>query len=125
MPRKVIAVVDDLFFASKIQATAEPLGVELKFVRSLNLLTDTFESDRPDLIVVDLHNQRVDAMLVAKTIKKNPEGAAIPLLAFFSHVETEMQQAALAAGYDRVIPRSVFSRDLAGILQGSLGFGGL
>jgi hypothetical protein len=46
------------------------------------------------------------------------EFAGVPLLGFFSHVEKELQQAALAAGYDQVIPRSVFSRDLAQILIG-------
>jgi len=38
------------------------------------------------------------------------------LLGFFSHVETELQRNALAAGFDRVIPRSVFARDLSQLL---------
>jgi hypothetical protein len=39
------------------------------------------------------------------------------LLGFFSHVEVELQRQALAAGYQEVIPRSVFARDLAQILS--------
>ncbi len=31
MTRKVIAVVDDMFFASKIRAVAEAAGVEISF----------------------------------------------------------------------------------------------
>jgi hypothetical protein len=32
-------------------------------------------------------------------------------------VQTDLQRAAVAAGFDDVIPRSVFSRDLAQILK--------
>jgi hypothetical protein len=38
-------------------------------------------------------------------------------MGFFSHVQTDLQQQALAAGYDQVIPRSVFARDLGQILK--------
>jgi hypothetical protein len=51
-------------------------------------------------------------------VKANEELRSVPLMGFFSHVETELQRAAIEAGYDQVIPRSVFSRDLAGILKG-------
>jgi len=40
----------------------------------------------------------------------------VPLLGFFSHVEVELQRNALSAGFDQVIPRSVFARDLGEIL---------
>src|SRR5215813_14468912 len=116
MPRKVIAVVDDLFFASKIRATAESLDLDLRFARSLDSLAEIIASHQPDLMLVDLHNKKVDAISVAKLVRKEAHASTVPLLAFFSHVEVELQRAALAAGYDRVIPRSVFSRDLAGIL---------
>jgi hypothetical protein len=43
------------------------------------------------------------------------------LLGFFSHVEVELQRQALAAGYDRVVPRSVFARDLGQILTEASG----
>jgi hypothetical protein len=44
---------------------------------------------------------------------------AVPLLGFFSHVQTELQQRAKEAGFDRVMPRSAFSKNLAEILGGA------
>ena len=44
----------------------------------------------------------------------------IPLLGFFSHVQVELQRRAREAGYDAILPRSVFARDLANILAGEL-----
>ena len=106
-----------MFFASKIRATAEALGVDIKFHRRLDNLVAAASEQVPELILVDLHNEKVDAIELARQLKANEHLNAIPLLGFFSHVQTELQRAAVEAGYDRVIPRSVFSRDLASILS--------
>ncbi len=118
MSRTVVAVVDDMFFASKIRATAEALAVEIAFPRNRELLLAKVAEEKPDLIVVDLHNQKVDALELVRQLKSMEDFEGVPLLGFFSHVQTELRQAALEAGYDQVIPRSVFSRDLAQILTG-------
>src|SRR5712691_8106882 len=118
MTRTVIAVVDDLFFASKIRGAAEQLGVAVSFPRGLDALTKAALSDPPSLIVCDLHSQKIDAMELAKRLKADEQLRSIPLLGFFSHVQTELQRQALDAGFDRVMPRSAFSRNLADILSG-------
>ncbi len=120
MNQKIIAAVDDMIFSSKIRAAAEPLGVALKFVRSVEQLMLSAAEQKPDLIVVDLHNQKIDAVALAKRLKSSDELKSVTLLGFFSHVETQLQRAALEAGFDKVIPRSVFTRDLASTLQGEI-----
>ena len=107
-----------MFFASKIRAMAEALAVEIAFPRNRELLLAKVAEKKPDLIVVDLHNQKVDALELVRHLKSMEELAGVPLLGFFSHVQTELQRAALEAGYDQVVPRSVFSKDLAHILTG-------
>jgi CheY-like chemotaxis protein len=116
MTRNIIAAVDDMFFASKIRATAEALGVNIKFYRRLDSLIIAAEEQSPDLILVDLHNEKISPLEIARQLKSNESLRAIPLLGFFSHVQTDLERQALEAGYDQVIPRSVFSRDLARIL---------
>ena len=118
MARNVLAIVDDMFFASKIRATAEALDVAISFPRSRAMLLQKAREVTPDLILIDLHHQRFDALEAAASLKADPELSKIPLLAFFSHVQTELQRNAVAAGVDQVIPRSIFSRDLAMILSG-------
>ena len=116
MSRNVIAVVDDLFFASKIRGTAEQLAVTVRFVKTCDeVITASIEP--PALIIADLHSQRCDPIQLAQQIKSNPRLRAVPLLGFFSHVETELKRQAEEAGFDRVIPRSVFSNDLSKILR--------
>ena len=118
MNRRIVAAVDDMFFASKIRATSESLGVDVKFVRTLEQLSAAATETKPDLIVVDLHTQTIDVVALAEMVRANEELRTVPLMGFFSHVEVELQRAAIEAGYDQVIPRSVFSRDLATILKG-------
>jgi CheY-like chemotaxis protein len=116
MTRTILAAVDDMFFAAKIRAAAEALGVTLTFFRKLDGLVAAAAERSPDLIIVDLHNQKLDPIELARALKANAAAQSIPLLGFFSHVQTDLQRAATEAGYDQVLPRSLFSRDLAQIL---------
>jgi CheY-like chemotaxis protein len=112
----VLAIVDDMFFAAKIRATAEAVGVEVSFPRSLEKLVEKAREAKPALIVVDLHNTKLDPLAVARELKSDYELHQIPLLGFFSHVQADLQRDAMAEGFDKVIPRSVFARDLGEIL---------
>ena len=116
--RTVIAAVDDMFFASKIKATAKALGMVVSFPRTLPALMSLASDEFPDLIVADLHNARLDPIELANQLKSDDQLRNIRLLGFFSHVNVDLQQQALKAGYDEVLPRSLFARDLASILAG-------
>ena len=104
----VVAVVDDMFFKSKIRAVAEAVGVEISFPRTMESLIE--KARAADLVIVDLQSQKFDPLSLPAEL------GATRLLGFFSHVEGELQRSAVAAGYERVVPRSVFARDLAQFL---------
>ena len=117
--RTVIAAVDDMFFASKIKETAKALGMVVSFPRTLTTLVSLAGDQLPDLIVVDLHNARLDPIELATELKASEALRSVPLLGFFSHVNVALQRQAVEAGYDEVLPRSLFARDLAQILAGT------
>src|SRR5215216_1118634 len=116
MSQIIISVVDDMFFASKIRAVAEAVGAEISSPRSLEAIVSKARETKPRLILVDLHNQRIDPLTLARELKADQDLRSIRLLGFFSHVQTELQRNATAAGFDQVIPRSIFTRDLPKIL---------
>ncbi|HKO98293.1 MAG TPA: hypothetical protein VJU86_14950 [Pyrinomonadaceae bacterium] len=120
MIRSVIAVVDDMFFVSKIRATGKALGMIVKFPRTLEAFRDTVEDEVPNLIIVDLHNTKVDPIALATELKSSELSKHTPLLGFFSHVQADLQRKATEAGYDEVLPRSLFARDLAHVLAGQI-----
>jgi CheY-like chemotaxis protein len=115
--RTVIAAVDDLFFASKIRAVAEHLGLSIEFARSDQAVIDSALREAPAVIVIDLHSQKFQPLALAARLKKDDQLSSIRLVGFFSHVETELQAAAEKAGFDQVMPRSAFTSRLPEILS--------
>lgn len=120
MPTTIIALVDDLFFASKLRGTGEQVGARVLFVKSITGAVQKARDEAPHLIVVDMNARCCDPMQLARALKGDDALSGIPLLGFFSHVQTELQQAAKAAGFDQVMPRSAFTKQLSQILAGTL-----
>src|SRR5215217_5680671 len=96
----IIAVVDDMLFASKIRAVAEAEGIEISFPRTREALLEKAREAKPQLVLVDLHNQKVDAVALATDLKSDEQLREVPLVGFFSHVQTELRRNALDAGFD-------------------------
>src|SRR5690349_15772065 len=101
MASSIIAIVDDLFFASKIRGTAEQLGVRVSFARDADGITEIIHRDPPSLIICDLESRRINSIELAKELKADDRLAPIPLVGFFSHVNTELQRQAEDAGFDQ------------------------
>ena len=116
MSQNIIAAVDDMLFMSKIRATAESLNVTIRFVRNIDTLFSVAGDSRPALIIVDLHTEKLDPLELARRLKSDEELSKVPLLGFYSHVETELRDQAQSAGFDQVMPRSAFSANLGQIL---------
>jgi CheY-like chemotaxis protein len=108
-----------MFFASKIRATAESLNLNVRFVRSADALLEAARKELPSLVIADLHSQKCDPFNLAEQLKADEHLRAIPVIGFFSHVQTDLQKQAESAGFDRVLPRSAFSARLAEILEGT------
>ena len=117
MSQYVIAAVDDMFFASKIKAVAEGLAVEVRFLRDSDALIATALADPPALVIVDLHSLRCEPFTLAERLKADEQLRSIPILGFFSHVQTALERRAKESGFDRVMPRSAFTKNLSEILQ--------
>jgi PleD family two-component response regulator len=114
----VLAVVDDLMFTSKIKATARLLGVDVTFVRSSDAALAGMRANPPALVILDLNNPRTDPLGTVAVMKGEPALASIPTVGYVSHVQTDLIDAARAAGVDDVLARSAFTARLAEILSG-------
>jgi PleD family two-component response regulator len=117
MTKTIIAIVDDLFFAAKIRGIAEQCGATTAFARTIDGAIAVAENVTPDLVIVDLHSQRVDPMELAGTLKAHADLKTIPLMGFFSHVQVELQRRAKEAGFDLTVPRSALAESLTRTLQ--------
>jgi CheY-like chemotaxis protein len=105
--------MDDLFFQMKLAETAKHLGVEVKIAADGDALLALLISG-PKLVIVDLNarNRPVEAIERLRAAKNG-----VRVVAFLSHVQTELAAQARAAGCDQVMPRSSFTENLASILS--------
>jgi D-sedoheptulose 7-phosphate isomerase len=71
---------------------------------------------RPPLIILDLNCDAANPLDLIRRLKSHSATAAIPLVGFISHVQTQLRQSALDAGCDTVVARSVFAQDLPAIM---------
>ena len=114
--RRVVAVVPDLFFATRIAGTAERLGVALEMPAPAAAL-ETIRRAPPDLVILDLHAPG-DPLALAHALRADVATRSIHLIGFYSHLDHRLREAALAAGLDQVLPRSAFTVGLPALLTG-------
>jgi DNA-binding NarL/FixJ family response regulator len=108
----VLLVVPDLFFAARIRETAGALGLEVTET-SPAAAAAAARALGPVLVIVDLHAVPAAAETVRALRAAAPQ---LTIVGFHPHVEVDARDAALAAGADRMLPRSAFTRQLADLL---------
>jgi DNA-binding NtrC family response regulator len=109
----VLALVDDLFFQAKILETAKHLGVTVRTSTTGDALLAEIAKEAPKLVIVDLNARGAPLQAIERVCAVAP---GLPLIAFLSHVQTDLAQQARTAGCTHVMARSQFTRDLATIL---------
>jgi DNA-binding NarL/FixJ family response regulator len=110
---RAVGYMDDLFFQMKIAETAKQLGVEFKVATNLSGLNGLLEPPTR-LVIVDL-NARSNPIATIQTLRATHKDLRV--LAFLSHVQTDLAAQARAAGCNEVMPRSTFTQNLASILE--------
>jgi PleD family two-component response regulator len=113
----ILAVLDDLMFTSKIRTTASQLGVAVAFARSAESALAEIRGNAPSLVILDLNNSRTQPLAIVGAMKADAALASIPTLGYASHVQTDVIDAARAAGVQEVLARSAFTQQLPAILQ--------
>ena len=99
---RVIALSADLLLGSKVEAMLKAAGHEVTLAPAPPEAPVTAE-----LIVADLDSADPRALV----------DLGIPVLGYYSHVNTETKKAADAAGIDLAIPRSRMARELPALAE--------
>jgi hypothetical protein len=105
---RVVAVVPDLMFASRVEATLGAVGHEVAVVRSPDELGA--RGPTPDVVIADLGE--IDPEPIADR--------GWPVLGFYSHVDIETRDRAQSAGVDVVVPRSRMAREMPALIDSLL-----
>ena len=114
--KRVLAVVNDLFFSVKLTEAAKRNGLALEFVKEAKLLLEK-AGDRPSLIIFDLNFEDVEPLKLIQELKSQPLTKGISLIGYLSHIQVDLKQQAQAAGCDMVMARSAFSQNMPQIFK--------
>ena len=101
---RVVAVAPDLMFASRIEATLGAAGHDVRLASSVAEATGL---ESADLVVADLDREPAEGVVAL----------GMPVLGFYSHLNTETREAAEAAGVDLVVPRSRMAREMPALVE--------
>lgn len=117
IPRKVLSLLDNLFFAAKINQAAARASVQTIYAKTPSQALELARAECPSQIIVDLDAAKCSPLEFITELKNDPDLQVIPTLGFVSHINTDLQQQARKAGCDQVMARSAFDRNLASLFH--------
>jgi DNA-binding NarL/FixJ family response regulator len=128
-----LALVDDIFFQAKMTETARQTGVELKTFSNSDALLHAAAENPGATLLLDLNSRGGKPLETLARLRELARSNAAPgttapgngarrrVIAFLSHVQTDLAEQARAAGCDEVMPRSKFTAELPRILREACG----
>jgi DNA-binding NarL/FixJ family response regulator len=122
---RVLALVPDLLFGSRVQGSLAAGGHEVELISGEQRLRERLaDSSQPaaEVLIVDLTNEQLDGAGLLESLAAERALEATRTLAFYSHVDVAVRERATSAGFDLVVPRSRMAREGAALV-GSLAGG--
>jgi hypothetical protein len=113
----LLALVDDLFVRSRIDAAASVAGVEIRYVGSFEEVRSAV-ADRPvRAFLVGMAATRRPWPDLLRQVRAEPVTGGLYVLAFGPHKNLQLRSQALEAGANRVVANSAFVRLLPTLLE--------
>jgi CheY-like chemotaxis protein len=112
----IVAISADLLSAGRIRGSAQELGAVVEVLSGRVDALARIRALRPRRILLDLDSRWLDPIALIQDLKGDAELAAIPVIAYVSHVRDDAIAAARAAGADRVLARGAFVKLIPGLL---------
>lgn len=109
----ILAIVDDVIFRGKLEASAAQLGTPLTIAENADrALRSGQELSR---VLIDLNLSCGDSLTIIHKLRQaHPD---IPVIGYCSHIQKDLQRQALEAGCTMVLSRSAFVQQLRELLS--------
>ena len=111
---RVLALVPDLLFGSRLLGTLNAAGHEVDLVTDAGRLRERLADGsalRPAVLVLDLTDEDLKGAELLESLAGAPGLEGVRTLGFFSHVDTRARERAERAGFDLAVPRSRMARE--------------
>ena len=116
MNKKVIIAANNMIFTSKIMTILDGLEAEgIKAIRS-NDIFEKAQQMRPDLIIIDLNLNGIEAPALINKLRSYGATREIPIVCYSPQVLKDQMKAAKTAGATEVFPNSKMTSRMNSIL---------
>ena len=112
---RILGLMHDLFFRSKVDAVAHAVGIDVAYAGSLNEAGARCQEETPAMIFVDLGDPVFPAVETAGAMRAAAPGAR--LIGFASHVDLRALGAARQAGFEMTLSRIDFTTRLPALMK--------
>jgi len=113
---KVIVVGSNLFLLPRIQNVTDALGVDCKFVTTLDQFSKEYEAARPVLVLIDFEADSSAWAAILMDLR-DARKDAVKVVAFGPHADIAGMDAARKLGADHVLAKGQFSTALPKIIE--------
>ena len=116
---RVLALVPDLLFGSRLQGSLAAAGEELELIPGeAPLRTRLAAGPAPRVLIVDLTDELLGGAEIVRSLHDGEELSGVRTLGFYSHVDVAARESAERAGFDLIVPRSRMARESAALVAG-------
>jgi CheY-like chemotaxis protein len=110
---RVLALVPDLLFGSRVQGALTAAGHEVELITDERRLRERLEDRAPaaTVLLVDLTNEELQGARIVRSLLDEGKLVHVSTLGFYSHVDVPARERAEQAGFDQLVPRSRMARE--------------
>jgi PleD family two-component response regulator len=121
--KTILVGVTDIFFYTKVRDALMAKGYQIERARTQQEVADKASATIPSAFIVNMNDDRFDALQALETLKADARLKTIPILAFANHEEIDTFNRARALGVTKIVSRNEFSSRLKDLVEEILAVG--
>jgi len=115
--KTILVGVTDIFFYSKVRDALMAKGYQIERARTQQEVAEKASATIPSAFIVNMNDDRFDALQALETLKADARLKTIPILAFANHEEIDTFNRAKALGVTKIVSRNEFSSRLRDLVE--------
>lgn len=119
-PDHILVVEDDPFISDALEEVLREFGYEVTIAPTGASALDAMQSDRPDLVLLDLTLPDVDGLDLCRQLRADPRYNAVPVIALTARDHLNDRVAGLREGLDDYLTKPFNIAELAARLDANL-----
>jgi PleD family two-component response regulator len=121
--KTILVGVTDIFFYTKVRDALMAKGYQIERARTQQEVAEKASATIPSAFIVNMNDDRFDALQALETLKADARLKTIPILAFANHEEIDTFNRARALGVTKIVSRNEFSSRLKDLVEEILAVG--